>query len=144
MADVFSKKKRSEVMARIRASGTRIEDVLFRAVTGASGPRRRVIRNAKALPGHPDVVIPSLKVAIFADGCFYHGCPRHGRVPQSNVDYWLPKLQGNMTRDRRNRKMLRRRGYSVWRFWEHDLEGLRAVRTEKTIHRRLERARLSP
>ncbi len=79
------------------------------------------------LPGRPDFVFAAERVAIFVDGCFWHKCPHHCRVPQNNVDYWVPKLDRNVRRDRRVRRLLRVSGWTVLRFWEHDLEHDRRV-----------------
>jgi DNA mismatch endonuclease (patch repair protein) len=92
MADVFTPEQRSEIMSRIRSSGTTPEARLCASVREALGGRWRIDRNVRTLPGQPDVVVAGLHLAIFADGCFYHGCPEHGHMPKSNVDYWLPKL----------------------------------------------------
>ena len=74
--------------------------------------------NVRTLPGTPDVVVPELDLAIFADGCFFHGCPKHGKVPSSNVDYWAPKLARNVQRDHRNRAQLAEMGWEVLVIWE--------------------------
>ena len=137
MADVFDAAKRSEVMSRIRGSGTSIERRLFAIVRETLGPRRRMVRNAKSLPGKPDVFVPALSLALFADGCFFHQCPDHGRVPKSNADYWEPKLVANARRDTRHNRELRAQGISVWRFWEHHLEGARLKDTTLSLARRL-------
>jgi DNA mismatch endonuclease (patch repair protein) len=113
MADVFTPEKRSEIMSRIRSSGTTPEARLCAAVREALGGRWRIDMNVRTLPGQPDVVVPGLRLAIFADGCFYHGCPEHGHVPKSNVGYWLPKLVRNRRRDRASRRALRRMGFAV-------------------------------
>jgi len=81
--------------------------------------------------------IPSLRLVLFADGCFYHGCPRHGHQPKSNRKYWLPKLARNQKRDLANRKALRAMGCRVWAFWEHDLSGKEVEKTRKKIIRRI-------
>jgi DNA mismatch endonuclease (patch repair protein) len=133
MADVFTPEKRSQIMARIRSSGTSPETSLCTLVRESLGGRWRIDKNVRTLPGQPDVVIPSLRLAIFADGCFYHGCPEHGHTPKSNVDYWLPKLVRNSRRDRANRRALRRMGFAVWRFWEHELKGRRIARTQVAL-----------
>lgn len=99
-------------------------------------------KNVRTLPGQPDVFIPSLRLAIFADGCFYHGCPEHGHVPKSNVEFWLTKLTRNRRRDRARRRALRRMGFAVWSFWEHELKGRRIARTQLALARRL-KARLA-
>jgi DNA mismatch endonuclease (patch repair protein) len=66
-------------------------------------------------------VIPSARLAIFVDGCFWHGCPKHGRHPTSNTHYWLPKLERTLQRDRLNAARLRSLGWTVLRLWEHEL-----------------------
>jgi len=78
-------------MSRIRSSGTAPEERLYQAVRDALGHRWRIDRNVTSMLGRPDVVIPPLQLAIFADGCFFHGCPEHYRPPLSNRDYWVPK-----------------------------------------------------
>ena len=92
-------------------------------VRQALSKRWQVDKDVQTLPGQPNVVVACLSLAIFADGCFYHGCPEHGHVPKSNVDYWLPKLVRNRRRDRANRGALRKVGFAVWSFWEHGLKG---------------------
>jgi DNA mismatch endonuclease (patch repair protein) len=141
MADVFTPEKRSDIMSRIRSSGTTPEARLWTLVREALGGRWRIDRNVRTLPGQPDVLVPSLRLAIFADGCFYHGCPEHGHVPKSNVEYWLTKLTRNRRRDRARRRALRRMGFAVWRLWEHELRGRSMSRTQLVLARRL-KARL--
>jgi DNA mismatch endonuclease (patch repair protein) len=74
------------------------------------------------LPGRPDFVFRRQHVCVFVDGCFWHGCPRCYRRPSSNRKYWDEKVKRNRARDRRVNQELRRRGWRVLRFWEHDLE----------------------
>lgn len=138
MTDIFSRAKRSAIMSRIRSTGTSPEVGLFALVRDTLGHRWRVLRNVRSLPGQPDVFIPELRLVIFADGCFYHGCPIHGHTPKSNPKYWRPKLRRNKTRDGANRRALRRMGIGVWRFWEHDLKGTKLKRTRKTLTSRLQ------
>ncbi|MCB0867348.1 MAG: DNA mismatch endonuclease Vsr [Solirubrobacterales bacterium] len=68
----------------------------------------------------PDVVFTRQKVAVFVDGCFWHGCPEHGTTPKANSDYWKPKLERNMARDREVDFGLTAAGWTVVRVWEHD------------------------
>ncbi len=68
----------------------------------------------------PDVVFTRWKVAVFVDGCFWHGCPDHQHVPKSNRDYWVPKLAANVERDRGVDAALIDAGWIVLRIWEHD------------------------
>ena len=79
-----------------------------------------------------------MRVAIFADGCFFHHCPIHGRIPDSRPEYWEPKIHRNVERDRINDAELRRRGYQVWRYWEHDFKTASArERTDQHLGGRL-------
>ena len=136
IVDVFLPSKRSEVMGLIRSTGTNPE-LALEAVVRKAAPRRKIVVHARDLPGRPDIYIPSLGVVVFADGCFWHSCPVHGRAPKSRMDYWVPKLAANAVRDRRNARELRARGFSVWRIWEHDLKGERLDRTSAIIDRRV-------
>ena len=68
----------------------------------------------------PDIVFPSLKIAVFLDGCFWHGCQLHRTVPVANADYWRPKLETTRLRDRRVDAALAEHGWLTLRFWEHD------------------------
>lgn len=67
-----------------------------------------------------DVAFPRRRVAVFVDGCFWHGCPVHGTTPRSNTGYWRPKLARNVERDRQSDARLRDAGWTVVRVWEHD------------------------
>lgn len=123
-------------MSRIRSSGSRPELVLRGLVRQVSdGARLRY--NHSGLPGSPDVAVPSLRLAVFMEGCFWHGCPRHGRIPKTNVAFWREKISRNIRRDRRNRAELRRLGWTVWRVWEHDLRPSRVRTTRRNLRRRL-------
>lgn len=97
------------------------------------GGRKQIRRHDPQLPGKPDFVIPSLKLIIFVDGCFYHGCPSHGHVPKSNTAYWKTKIERNTRRDAANRRKLRAMGYAVWRFWEHELENRNLPRARRRL-----------
>lgn len=142
MADIFSKEKRSDIMSRIRSSGTKPEKRLYALLREALGRDRRVrvLKQVRRLPGNPDLVVPALRLAVFCDGCFFHGCSVHGHVPKSNAAYWQPKIIRNITRDRRERSRLRREGFAVWRFWEHDL---RTAKGQDKVRRRLKRRLLT-
>ncbi len=73
------------------------------------------------LPGKPDIVFPSARVAVFVDGSFWHSCPAHGKIPKSNVGYWKPKLERNRTRDLTINVTLAEAGWLAIRVWEHDV-----------------------
>lgn len=119
MADVFTKKKRSRVMAAIRSRGNRETELRLATIMRAHAIKGW--RRHEPLPGKPDFVFRRERLAIFVDGCFWHGCPRHGRNPSSNRSYWIPKLARNRARDRAVTKKLRKAGWNVLRFWDHDL-----------------------
>jgi DNA mismatch endonuclease (patch repair protein) len=76
------------------------------------------------VPGHrairADVVFPRRRVAVFIDGCFWHGCPEHGTTPATNQGYWAPKIAENRERDRRHSAVLHEAGWIVIRIWEHE------------------------
>lgn len=112
--------ERSKLMAKIRSKNTKPE-ILLRKALWASGIRYR--KNVSKLPGKPDIVIGKNKIAIFVDGSFWHGYKWHERKLKinSNRDYWLPKIERNMQRDIENNEMLSQLGYTVLRFWDHDV-----------------------
>ena len=68
----------------------------------------------------PDLVFTSAKLAVFVDGCFWHGCPEHGSKPKKNTSYWNPKIARNVERDQEQNERLEQAGWRVLRFWEHD------------------------
>ena len=116
MVDVFTKEKRSWVMSRIKGKGTKIEKLFERELRKNKIKFKKYPKILKK--GNPDFLI--WKVAIFIDGCFWHGCPKHYRSPKSKKGYWIPKIEDNMKRDIEVNKNLRKMGYKVVRFWEHD------------------------
>lgn len=84
-------------------------------------------------PIRPDVVFTRARVAVFVDGCFWHGCPEHQVVPKSNPDYWIPKLRRNVERDREASAILAAAGWTVLRFWEHEDPAQAAAGIERII-----------
>lgn len=120
MADSFEKKKRSWIMGRVRSKRNKSTELRFMEVLNnlkITGWRRNY-----PLVGKPDFVFPKNRVAAFIDGCFWHGCPEHCRMPSSNRDYWERKIGKNIQHDRKINKELRAKGWKVIRFWEHDLK----------------------
>jgi DNA mismatch endonuclease (patch repair protein) len=75
----------------------------------------------KGVAGVPDFFFPKEKVAVFVDGCFWHGCPRCGHLPKNNSEFWKEKINRTKIRDKRQASDLKRSGIVVIRFWEHDL-----------------------
>jgi DNA mismatch endonuclease (patch repair protein) len=118
-------------MDRIRSFGNKATELrLLRILRSEkiSGWRRHI-----DLPGRPDFAFPKTRIAVFVDGCFWHGCPLHYRRPHRD-EYWQPKLRRNRARDRRVARALRSMGWMVIRFWEHSLT------QPKRVARRLQRA----
>jgi DNA mismatch endonuclease, patch repair protein len=131
MADVFTRKKRSEVMSKIRGRGnlsTEMRMIALMRTNGIKGWRRH-----HRLPGRPDFVFLRERVAVFVDGCFWHGCPAHYVEPRTAAAFWRAKISGNRARDRRNSRALRRLGWRVVRLWEHDLK--KGARSAAVIRR---------
>lgn len=119
MADVFSKEKRSEVMRKIRSknnSTTELKLVAFFKANRYTGWRR-----AYKLPGKPDFVFPKYRLAIFADGCFWHGHHCRNLKPGDNAEYWRKKIARNKARDRNVNLELIRRRWDVVRIWECEI-----------------------
>ena len=125
MPDVFTKAKRSAVMSRIRGHGNKDTELalmkLFRQHR-ITGWRRR-----QKVFGKPDFVFRPARLAVFVDGCFWHGCPRHGKIPAGNRGFWKRKFAANRARDRRVDRELRKLGWRVLRIWEHALGQQRAA-----------------
>jgi DNA mismatch endonuclease (patch repair protein) len=137
MADVFTKAKRSAVMSLIRGSGNKDTEMrmiaLFRT-NGISGWRRGM-----KLFGRPDFVFPRERVALFVDGCFWHRHPecRFAYTPKSRPEFWLPKFERNVARDRLVTRTLRKAGWTVLRVWECTLTPKRQATTLRRIRRAL-------
>jgi len=96
-------------------------ELAIRSLVHAAGFRYRVA--AKPLPGMrrtADLVFRPVKVAVFVDGCFWHGCPEHYVLPKTNQDYWREKIGRNVQRDRETDARLSEAGWLVLRFWEHE------------------------
>jgi DNA mismatch endonuclease, patch repair protein len=74
------------------------------------------------LPGKPDIYFPKEKLAIFLDGCFWHGCSRCGHIPKTNTLFWETKIKRNRQRDQKNSRLLKGQGILVIRAWEHSLQ----------------------
>ena len=117
--DTFSSQKRSWIMAQVKSAGNRSTETrlvsVFRehAITGW--------RRGYPLHGKPDFVFPRARVAVFVDGCFWHGHPTKCRMPKVNRAYWECKIARNVERDRRVSRALREKGWKVIRIWEDSI-----------------------
>jgi len=120
-------------MSRIKGKGNKDTELAMIQILRKhhiSGWRRN-----QALLGRPDLVFPRQKVAIFVDGCFWHGCPEHSNMPKNNRSFWAKKLQSNKDRDGFVNRGLRKLGWKVVRVWEHELK--QPARVVQKVRKRL-------
>jgi len=117
MADIFTPEKRSWIMSRIRGTNTKI-DLSMEEILSGIGCR---FEKYPKMFGNPDFAIPGKRIAVFCDGDFWHGY-RYGEKKRPAKKFWRDKIERNMRRDAAVSRRLRRDGWSVLRFWEHDIE----------------------
>jgi DNA mismatch endonuclease, patch repair protein len=142
MADTLTPAARSRLMSAVRGHGNRSTELRLIAafcLAGITGWRRR-----RSLPGKPDFVFREERVAIFVDGCFWHGCPSHYRSPKSRRTFWATKVTRNRIRDQQVNRLLRTAGWNVIRIWEHQLKPSHIQRVVSRIRRVLNRAPVRP
>ena len=121
MADVYSRKKRSDVMSRIKATDTKPE-LIVRKYIFSRGLRFRI--HQKNLPGKPDIVLKKYHSIVLVNGCFWHGhknC-KVFKMPKSNKTYWVPKINRNIVKQKETISTLRRLGWKVFIIWECELK----------------------
>ena len=119
MPDVFTKAKRSAVMSRIRGHGNKDTELALMKLLR----QHRITgwRRHQKVFGKPDFIFKQVRLALFVDGCFWHGCPKHCKIPAGNRAFWKKKFAANKARDGRVNRELRKLGWRVVRIWEHDL-----------------------
>jgi DNA mismatch endonuclease (patch repair protein) len=134
--DTVSAAKRSEIMRAVRSRGNKATELPLMQLLR----RHRITgwRRHAPLTGRPDFIFRRRQLAVFVDGCFWHGCPTHCRMPASNQAYWRPKIARNIARDKLVTAALRKRGWRVLRIWEHDLR--KQVRCVRSIQAALSRS----
>src|SRR6266540_574831 len=129
--------KRRRIMAAIRGRGARSTEQAFRMLLV-----RRKIRgwemHPKGLPVKPDIFFAERKLAVFLDGCFWHGCFRCGHIPKANNAFWKLKIERTKARDRRDATRLRKAGIRVIRIWEHELTATRRNQRLQQVLRLIE------
>jgi DNA mismatch endonuclease (patch repair protein) len=123
------------VMQGNRSHDTRPEAAVRSALHRLGFRFRKHARPIPELRCHADVVFRRERLAVFIDGCFWHGCPEHGRRPRTNSSYWNAKIQRNIDRDERNNEALRAGGWTVLRAWEHEAPELVADRVVIALKR---------
>lgn len=135
MSDNLTPSQRQRCMSHIRSKDTKPE-IIIRRFLFAKGLRFRL--HAKQLPGKPDLTFPKYKTIVFIDGCFWHShenC-KYSKLPKTNVDYWIKKLENNKLRDEANEKKLEEMGWRVIRIWECEIKNAssRLPRLESLFH----------
>lgn len=120
MADIFDKKKRSEIMSKISGKNTKPELIIRKALF-AEGYRYRLHR--KDFPGNPDMVFPSRKKVLFINGCYWHGhnCKK-AALPETNKQFWKKKIDGNVKRDKKNLDDLLKMGWKSFVIWQCEIK----------------------
>ena len=106
-------------MSRIRGRGNKQTELALALLLRAGGIKGW--RRHQDVFGRPDFIFRSERLAVFVDGCFWHGCPKHSNTPVNNRAFWVKKLTANKVRDRLVTRTLRAQGWRVLRIWEHDL-----------------------
>lgn len=135
MVDTFNKAKRSEIMSRVRGRGNANTEL---ALIGLMRKHKiKGWRRHQKVFGKPDFIFRTMKLAVFVDGCFWHGCPIHAGYPSSNSEFWRKKLERNIVRDRLVNLELKQRGWRVLRIWQHELTAKNEWRVVKRLRTQL-------
>ena len=124
MADIFSKKKRSEIMSKVRNKDSKIEIALRKALW-KEGFRYR--KNSTKYFGKPDIVLLKYKTVIFVDSCFWHGCKKHGSMPQTRKNFWQTKITRTVNRDKEVNQDYKNKSWKVIRVWEHKINDSKKI-----------------
>jgi len=132
MSDIFTRSKRSGLMSRIRSHGNAATELRFIHLLRDSGITRW--RRRYPIYGKPDFVFLRVRLAVFVDGCFWHGCPRCYREPKSNRAFWRQKIMANRKRALVVNRALRKSGWRVLRVWQHELKRKNEARLLKRIY----------
>jgi len=130
-------KQRSELMSKIRSNNTKPELLLRNKLWGQGF---RFSRKISILPGRPDIVLDKHRIVVFIDGEFWHGYKWREKKKKikANRPYWVPKIERNILRDKRNSQKLRKAGWKVIRFWEHQItkDLLKCIKKIKELQKR--------
>ena len=142
MADSWASSPEARARMQSNKSRDTKPELALRSAVHALGLRYRV--SAKPLAGvrrTADLVFPRAKVAVFLDGCFWHGCPQHHTVASANAKFWADKVEGNRARDRNTDERLADAGWVSVRIWEHQDPREAAQRVEEVVRARAVRGR---
>lgn len=114
-------------MQAVKGKGTKLEKRLWAMLAGMGLKGWK--KNADTITGKPDVVFTSQRVAVFIDGCFWHGCPHcHRKLPKTNCEYWERKIKRNVELAQLHDKQLQRDGWTIVRIWEHEMADKAIIR----------------
>ena len=111
----------SKTMSAIKGKNNKSTEMRLKMALVRDGFSGFVLHE-KLLPGKPDIYFSDRKLAIFIDGCYWHGCPKCGHIPKTRTEFWKAKIERNITRDKLNRAKLRKIDIKPLRFWEHQLK----------------------
>lgn len=125
--DKISQNKRSVIMRKVKSSETKLEKN-FRLLLWSRGIR--YTKDNHTVFGKPDLMIKNKKIVIFIDSCFWHGCKIHLRMPSSNQDYWVNKINRNKIRDVVVSEYYQKAGWNLLRIWEHQLKDEQSIMKE--------------
>jgi DNA mismatch endonuclease Vsr len=126
------------IMKGVRGKGNRTTEGRFRAAMVSAAISGWKL-NYRQILGSPDFYFPEERLALFVDGCFWHGCHSCGHIPNKNREFWDAKIRRNRERDSRNTSKLRRQGIAVLRFWEHEVRdslGICILKLKKKLTKR--------
>jgi len=127
MSDNLSPDDRRKTMQAVKGKGTRLEKRLWAMLAGMGLKGWK--KNAETITGKPDVVFTDQRVAVFIDGCFWHGCPHCQRkLPVTNREYWERKIKRNVELARIYNEQLQQDGWTVVRIWEHEMADTAIIR----------------
>lgn len=132
MADVFDKAKRSEIMKKVRSKNNKSTELKLMQIF--KGNNIHGWRRNYKVKGHPDFVFLDKKIAIFVDGCFWHGHNCRNTKPKTNQEYWDKKRERNIKHDKEITEYFENRGWTVIRIWECELKSNKALEKLKFIH----------
>lgn len=126
--------KTSRTMSAIRSKNARSTELCLRMLLVRSGIKGWQL-HANKLPGNPDFYFKEEKLAVFVDGCYWHGCPKCGHIPKTRTEFWKAKIDRNKERDRKNNKELKNIGIRSLRIWEHELKKNTVEKVIKKINK---------
>lgn len=132
MADNLKPEDRLKTMQAVRGKGTRLEKRLWAMLAGMRLKGWK--KNAESITGKPDIIFTNQRVAVFIDGCFWHGCPYCQRkLPKTNQEYWERKIKRNVALAKLHNRQLRQDGWTVVRVWEHEMSDTTKIKI-KILH----------